>query len=198
MDIKTLKKQYRHKRKLDYADIDTALRAVPFLLREFEKLEEEIKYQKERIAHLNAAMNKQPSLEKKGKKGKGQWIIRIDDDKNRVFMKLSGHFDYQSAKMASYQITTVIANLRPNADVINDLSELKGFEKRAIFHIRKIVHTLDYVGVNRVVRIAHPDSRISAILDKLYQDEKGYTVAKAGSFTEAESILDRGGQFLKA
>lgn len=198
MDIEKLKKQYRHKRKLDYADIDTALRAVPFLLREFEKLEEELKYQKGRIAHLNAALNKQPSLEKKGEKGKGQWVIRIDEEKNRLYLKLSGYFDYQAAKVASYQITSVISNLRANADAINDLSDLKGFEKRAVFHIRKIIHTLDYVGVNRVVRITDPGSKISTILDRLYQDEKSYTVSQAGSLQEADSILDQGGQFLKA
>lgn len=198
MDIETLKKQYRHKRKLDYADIDTALKAVPFLVREIEKLEEEIKHQKERVAHLKSAMNKQPQLEKIGKKGKAQWAVRIDEEKNRLYMKLSGYFDYQSAKVASSHVTSVISNLRSEADAVNDLSELKGFDKRAVFHIRKVIHTLDYVGVKRVVRIAHPDSKISSVLDRLYQDEKSYVVSQAGSIKEADSILEKGRQFLKA
>ena len=133
MDLNALKKQFRHKQKAELSDIDTALKAVPFLIREIERLENQLAQYKSRLTLLSSQINKRFPLTKQGKKGEGEWEIRIDEEKNRLYIKLSGFFDYQAAKIASNTIVSMMSALLENADAVNDLSELKGFDKRAIF-----------------------------------------------------------------
>ncbi|MDX9786751.1 MAG: hypothetical protein RBT11_08240 [Desulfobacterales bacterium] len=197
MDLNTLKTQFRHKQKADLSDIDTALSAVPFLIREIERLEKELTESKNRIAQLSSQLTKAPPSFKKGKKGQGEWDVRIDEDKNRLFLQLSGFFDYQAAKMASNAIVSVLPSLRENADAINDLSGIKGFDNRALFHIRKVIYTLEYVGVRRVVRILGEKAELSDILRNIYSNEAQYQMAMAESIEEAEALLDRSRKFLK-
>jgi hypothetical protein len=197
MDLNLLKEKFRHKRKVELADLDLALNAVPFLVREMERLEAELESHKSRIAHLSSLLNKRPPASKKGKRGEGAWEVRIDEDKNRLYMSLSGYFNYQSAKEASNTIISTLTNLRENADAINDLRELKGFDPRAVFHIRKLVYTLDYVGVKRVVRIMKDDPQLLSHLNSVYSGEASYQMSMAKSLEDAEAILDRSRQFLK-
>jgi hypothetical protein len=197
MDLNLLKEKFRHKRKVELSDLDLALTAVPFLVREVERLEAELENNKSRIAHLSSLLNKRPPTSRKGKRGEGMWEARIDEDKNRLYMSLSGFFDYQSAKEASNIIISMLTSLRENGDAVNDLRELKGFDQRAVFHIRKVIYTLDYVGVKRVVRIMKDDPQMLSQLDHIYSSEAGYQLSVAKSVEDAEAILDRSRQFLK-
>lgn len=197
MDLNTLKKQFRHKQKADISDIDTALRAVPFLIREIERLENELAQYKSRITLLSAQLNKRFPLSKKGKKGQGEWEVRIDAEKNRLYMHLSGFFDYQAAKVASNTIVSMLSALQENADAINDLSKLEGFDKKAVFHIRKVMYTLEYVGIRRVVRILGDNAEMAAIFNNLYSTEAQYQLAAARNVAEADAILDQSLKFLK-
>ena len=198
MELNLLKEKFRHKQKAELSDIDLALTAVPFLVREVERLEAELESHKSRITHLSNMLNKRPPTSKKGKKGQGAWEAYVDEDKNRLFMTLSGIFDYQSAKEASNAIISVLANLRENADAIHDLRGLKGVDQRAVFHFRKVIYTLDYVGVKRVVRVMSDAPQLIPHLKKIYANEADYQMSAAISLEDAEAILDRSRQFLKA
>lgn len=197
MDLNLLKEKFRHKRKVELSDIDLALTAVPFLVREVDRLEAELESDKRRIAHLSSLLSKRPPASKTGKKGQGAWEVRVDEDKNRLYMSLSGFLNYQSAKEASNAIISVIANLRENADAVSDLRELKGFDQRAVFHIRKIAYTLDYVGVKRVIQIMSDDPQLATQLRKIYSHEGEYKMSEAKSPEDAEAFLDSSRQFLK-
>jgi hypothetical protein len=198
MDLNLLKEKFKHKQKAELSDIDLALNAVPFLVREVERLEVELESNKSRITQLSSMLNKRAPTSKKGKKGQGVWEVRVDEDKNRLFMTLSGIFDYQSAKEASNTIISVLANLRENADAVHDLRGLKGFDQRAVFHFRKIIYTLDYVGVKRVVRIVSDAPQLLSHLKKIYSNEVDCQMSAAKSLEDAEAFLDRSRQFLKA
>lgn len=197
MDLDALKDQFRHKQRADLSEIDIALRALPFLIREIERLERELDESRSRIAQLSAQLNKAYPLSKKGKKGQGEWDVRIDEEKNRLYLQLSGHFDYQAAKVASNAIVSILPSLRENADAINDLSRIKGFDNRAMFHIRKVIYTLEYVGVRRMVRILGDNSKLSDFLAGMYSNDAPYQMATAGSVEEAEALLDHSRKFLK-
>ncbi|MFH0725882.1 MAG: hypothetical protein V2B19_05960 [Pseudomonadota bacterium] len=197
MDLNLLKEKFKHKRKAELSDLDLALTAVPFLVREVERLEAELENNKSRIAHLSSLLNKRPPTSRKGKRGEGTWEVRIDEDKNRLYMSLSGFFNYQSAKEASNTIISLLTSLRENGDAINDLRELKGFDQRALFHIRKVFYTLDYVGVKRVVRVMRDDPQLLSHLNPIYSSEAGYQMSVAKSVEDAEAILDQSRQFLK-
>jgi hypothetical protein len=198
MDLNLLKEKYRHKRQVEMSDIELALKAVPFLVREVERLETELESQKGRITHLSGMLNKRPPTSRKGQKGQAAWEVRIDEEKNRLYMSLSGFFDYHSAKEASNTIISTLVNLRQNADAINDLEGLTGFEQRSIFHIRKIIYTLDYVGVKRMVRIMNEDPGLAVYLKQIYSTEAGLQISTAPSVKDAEIMLDQSRQFLKA
>jgi hypothetical protein len=198
MELDLLKEKFRHKRKAELSDLDLVLNAVPFLVREVERLEAELENRTNRIAHLSSLLNKRPPTSKKGKKGGGEWEVRIDEDKNRLYMSLSGFFTSQSAKEASNIIISMLANLRENADAISDLRELKEFDQRAVFHIRKVFYTLDYVGVKRVVWIMKEDPQLLSQLKHIYSSEAGYQMSVAKSLEDAEAILEHSRQFLKA
>ena len=58
MDLAALKSKYRHKTAVDLKDFDTALSAVPFLVREVERLEGELAEREKRIAHLQSMLQR--------------------------------------------------------------------------------------------------------------------------------------------
>jgi hypothetical protein len=198
MDIEALKNHFRHKRKADLSEIDLALKAVPFLVREIERLEKELQDAKDRIGQLNVLLNKRPALSREGSRGEGSWNVRVDEGKNRLYLTLSGHFDYQSGKVASNSIIAVLSNLRENADAVNDLRELKGVDRRAMFHLRKIIYTLDYVGVRRIIRLLNTDEELLNVLKAIYPKQADYQMSIAKSVEEADAILDSSRKFLKA
>jgi hypothetical protein len=197
MDIEELKNRFRHKRKADLSEIDLALKAVPFLLREVERLEMELKDSRDRIGQLNLLLNKPTALAREGKRGDGSWKVRVDDEKNRVYLSLSGRFDYQAGKVASNSIIAILGNLREGADAVNDLRGLKGFDRRALFHLRKILYTFDYVGVRRVVQLLGQTDDLRNALRAIHPKEPHFQISTAKSVEEAEDILDSSRKFLR-
>ncbi len=199
MDLDELKKKFRHKASVDLKDIDIALKAVPFLIREFERMEGQIKDYEQRIAHLSDLLNKKrPPLERKGEKGEAKWETRVDEENNRLYIKLTGKFTYKSAKMASNSILAILSNLRDGFDVIDDISEMDPkVNKRLMFHLKKVKYTLEQLEISRVIRIINPEAETLAGLFDSGAKEKGYQVYKVESVKDAESILENVGRFLK-
>lgn len=199
MDINELKKKFRHKASADVKDVDIAMKAVPFLVREYERLENQIKEYEKRICHLSDLLNrKRPPLERKGEKGGARWETRVDEEKNRLYIKLSGKFSYKTAKMASNSILTIISNLRDGFDVIDDVSEMDpDVNKRLMFHLKKVKYNLEQLQIARVIRIINPESETLAGLFDAGAKEKGYQIFKVHTVEDAESILENVGRFLK-
>jgi hypothetical protein len=121
----------------------------------------------------------------------------VDDEKNRVYLSLSGRFDYQSGKVASNSIIAILGNLREGADAVNDLRGLKGFDRRALFHLRKILYTFDYVGVRRVVQLLGQTDDLRNALRAIHPKEPHFQISTAKSVEEAEDILDSSRKFLR-
>jgi len=155
MNLDELKAKFRNKASVDIKDTGLAMRAVPILVRALEELEVKFVELEKRNNHLNSLVNKKrPPLEKKGKKENAEWMVRADEEKNRVYMELSGKFNYKCAKLASNAILTVQSALREGFDVINDISK-KGtvFDKRSSFHIRKIIYNMQQAGMGKFVNV---------------------------------------------
>ena len=122
----------------------------------------------------------------------------MDEETDRLTIRLAGDFDYAGAKAASNAILQVLPNIRKDFDVINDISELGPvFPPKAMFHLRKVLYSLKKSGAARVVRVA-PNTQTSTLPFDQAAQEAGFKVLTAGSLTEAESLLERSSQFLKA
>lgn len=200
MDINELKQRFRHKNSADIKDVDIALKAVPFLVREYERFEKQIQEYEKRIDHLSELLNrKRPPLERKGEKSGAKWETRVDEETNRLYIKLSGKFNYKTAKLASNSILQIIPNLRDGFDVIDDVSEMDSdVNKRLMFHLKKVKYHLEQLDIARVIRIINPRSAALAGLFDAGAKEKGYQVYKVQTLKDAESILENVGRFLKA
>ena len=68
MDLAALKSKYRHKTAVDLKDFDTALSAVPFLVREVERLEIEVAEREKRITHLQTQLKGRTPVRPGGEK----------------------------------------------------------------------------------------------------------------------------------
>ena len=198
MNLQELKEKFRHKTKADLSDIDTTLQAVPFLVRTVEALEAELAECEKRFEHLSSKHIKQRSLSSKGQKDGAEWEIDLDEKKNRLFMRFSGEMNHRIAKFASNSMSPVLTNIRKGCNVINDVSTLSGINNRVMFHFRKILYTLDMMGVEKVIHVPPPGD--AGVL-KAFRDASsslGYQVLTAQSTEEAESVLERSSRFLKA
>ena len=200
MELGELKKKFRHRSSVDIKDVEIAMKAVPFLVREIEKLEEKVTDYEKRLEHMSGLLNKKrPPLEKKGKKNKTTWEARVDEDSNCLYVNLAGELDYTAVKLASNGIITVLPSLREGYNVINDFTGLKGpFKKRVIFHLRKLVYNFAQTGIANVISINAEN--IKPVTDIFVSGAKaeGFQSYEASSLEEAQSTLQNLGRFLKA
>ena len=112
MDIEEIKSRFLNKSVADVKDVDLALKAAPFLIRELVKLQEELALAEERIAYLSSKFKKQPPSNKSGKRGDAEWDIRLDEKRNRLYIVMNGIFDHRSGKSATQNINQVLENAR--------------------------------------------------------------------------------------
>jgi hypothetical protein len=198
MKLYEIKKKFRHRATADIKDLNLILAAAPVLIREIDRLEAELQEAQRRIDHLTSQMRKKPKLHIEGKRGAGAWEARIDEKKNRFYIKLAGSFDYQTGKAASNGIIALLEHIRQEFDLINDISQLgPEFDRKGLFHLKKVMYHIKKMGVRRVVRVINPSlPQMAALFDKK-ADEAGYQVSNANSLADAEAFLNNVGRFLK-
>lgn len=200
MDLDELKAKFKHKTRADLQDVDLALKAVPFLVREVERIETLLRESEEKYQHLSELFGKKrPPLERKGKKAEASWRVWADEASNRLYIELQGVFDYSFAKQASNGVITVLPNLRNGFDVINNISKLDNFkDKRVLFHLRKVMYHIKDLGAGQIIRVAAPDKpELNGLFDAGAK-EVGLKVHTAESLKKAESMIENVGRFLKA
>jgi hypothetical protein len=198
MDLQELKEKFRHKTKADLSDLDLALRAVPFLVRKLESLEDELSECDKRVKHFEQQLNKRRPSSYKGKKDGAEWFADLDDKKNILRLSFSGTINHRTAKLASNMVNPIFANIRKGCNVIFDVSTLTGFSNRVMFHFRKILYTLDVMGVERVIQVLPPDDTAVSGAFRAASEPLGFQVFSATSMAEAESVIEKSASFLKA
>ncbi len=198
MDLDEIKAKFKHKTSVDIKDLDYALKAVPFMIHEIERLEGQEKELENRLQHYSSLMKKRPPLVKRGKRGGSSWEVRVDETTNRLYLSFSGTFDYRCGKSFSNCLVTVLPNLREDFDVVNDISKISGdYDKRSIFHIKKISFNLNQAKARRVVRVENLEfPEISEVFDIQIANSK-VQMNTVATVEEAESVLGNVVKFLK-
>ena len=191
--IDELKKKYKKKSRANILDLEKLQVMVPVLLREICRLEEEVERYKACVVALE---KKRPPDERKGNSGKASWDVSYDMKANRLVIRLSGVFDYKSAKMASNAVISVLANVEKEFDLINDISGIESItDMRTLFHLRKARYLIVQAGVRRIVRVdREKQSVVSSIFNKHFQTGDVIIVK---SLEDAEAALDNEGKYLK-
>ena len=198
MDLEALKEKFRNKAAVDIKDVNIAMRAVPFLVREVCRLEAELAEAEKRIAFLTPKVARNLPVEKSGSRGSVKWETRVDEKRNILYISLAGRFDYRSAKAATSHIMQVSQNLRQGFGFVADLNELDpNYDRKFIFHLRKVVYNLSLIGIGKVVCLLPP---AVANMKAVFQEKSGsggYHVFTAQTIHEAEEILRNAGKFLQ-
>ncbi|MFZ5573305.1 MAG: hypothetical protein ACOZF0_23120 [Thermodesulfobacteriota bacterium] len=180
--------------------MDIALRAVPILVREIDRLEEILREAEKKYDHIADLFGKKrPPLEREGKKGDSKWKVWIDETNNRLYVELAGAIDYRFSKQSSNGILSVIPNLREGYHVILDITTMSRFEdRRVLFQMRKLLYNLYNGGVGKVILVVNPETKeINGLFETAAKDME-MSVQTAESIEKAEAMIVNVGRFLKA
>jgi hypothetical protein len=170
------------------------LEDIPALVQKIEELEKSLEEYKQWNEHLQSKLKKR-TLEKAGKRGRAAWHVRLDEKTNRIYLMLSGNFTYPTARTATMHILTVLSHARIGFDIITDISNLfPSLEKRAIFHVKKMLYNMRYMGLKRAVLVRNPKApQVSEAFENQVKTVYGPSsmVPAFDDVEEAENFLTR-------
>jgi hypothetical protein len=125
----------------------------------------------------------------KKKNGDNMYELKVDIDKNRLFLKLDGFFHDDELVNTVNDVKRAINSLKPNFDVINDIS---GFRPATPEGRDLMMGAMKYViehKVNRVVRVV--ENVTGSMQFSRASKEMGYTAVHVKSYKEALEYLER-------
>ena len=114
--------------------------------------------------------------------------VIIDKEKNRIFLQLKGFMQDDEIIEASNKVKEGFKVLKPNFDIINDISEFSPATKygREIIKETQIMAVKN--GVGRVVRVV--GNVIGQIQFERTSKEAGYTAVSVSNLQTAYDYLD--------
>jgi len=116
--------------------------------------------------------------------------IKKDVEKNRLYILLSGIFPISDAKKAKEIILKEIEDLKPNFDVVNDISQFIRGQDEAGKVLQDIMLLLIDKKVNRVVRVIG-ESKTGLLQFANYSLQiESYKLKYMPTMAEAEKYLD--------
>ncbi len=119
--------------------------------------------------------------------------VWIDKDKNRLYIKLEGLFEYEEAKEAVDRVISESNKLKPGFDIINDILNFKPVSQEAGEQVLRAQKHVVQKGANRIIRIVDKKT-ITNLQFNRRSKEAGYIAEVASSIKEAEKMLDVGEQ----
>ncbi len=164
------------------------------LIQRIKLLESEVKDYKEWNNYLQTQIKKRPSLEKIGSSGKAWWKLKLNEKSNILTVKIGGCYNYSSAKKVSVIIQGLLTYTRSDFTLILDVTELDlDFEKRALFHLRKIAFYCSIMNIKKAIRIISPEKReMSALFNDILSEmseDTWFERVEVESIEEAKKVL---------
>lgn len=119
----------------------------------------------------------------------GEYEIRTDATKNRMYIKLAGFFQEEEIKVAIDDILDQINKLKPGYDAVSEISDFKPASPKVATLMMKAQKALKESGMGRIIRV----SGSNVLARKQFErsgKEAGYDADMANSVEEADRILD--------
>ncbi|MCJ7772951.1 MAG: hypothetical protein MUP22_07445 [Desulfobacterales bacterium] len=125
----------------------------------------------------------------------GEYFIKANIEKNRLYMTLKGFFNVEEVTDAADKTIEEVKKLQTGFDIINDIREFIPGTEIVMRHIQRAQEFNKERGVKRIVRIVKESDKGAAKITKVQfrkSQEKieGYEAIEAPSVEEAERMLD--------
>ncbi|RXK47347.1 hypothetical protein [Halorientalis pallida] len=120
----------------------------------------------------------------------GDWNVRIDEAKNRLYLTLDGQLSVAEAEAAADEVIEKTGLLESGFDEVNDMRTFKTTDEAALEHIERGKRGIVENGVAAVCRVVSDSATGQMQFDRAGEGEEEYAVAKADSVEEAEKLLD--------
>jgi hypothetical protein len=200
MDLELLKKKFRHKAEADVKDINLAIKAAPFLVKEVIRLEEELELKEKMIEKFKKRIKRQPPLVSKGEKDDFNWVIKINEETNTMLIQFNGVPNKSGAKICSNAVINMSENLEPGFSVISDLRtfDTSVINQRMSFYFRKVHYLFLRTNARYIIRVvSEKDKEAAGFLDFPPDQKKILKMFTVTSVDEAKNIIKNMGKYLR-
>jgi hypothetical protein len=120
----------------------------------------------------------------------GTWNVETDEEKNRLYLSLDGHFEVEEVAEAADEVIAAAERLDPGFDEINDMSGFEPADQEAMDHIERGKRGITENGVAAVCRVVSESTTGQMQFDRAGEGEEAYQLAKTDSVEKAEKLLD--------
>lgn len=120
----------------------------------------------------------------------GEFKIKTDLEKNRLYLVLKGYFSEADVKKAADETIAAVGKLSNGFDVVNDISEFVPASQEATSEIKRAQEFIMNHGVNRVVRITNDANMLAKAQFSRKSREVGYDAMAFQTIADAEAYLD--------
>ncbi|MGE4519517.1 MAG: hypothetical protein AB7E04_08430 [Desulfobacteraceae bacterium] len=200
LDLELLKSKFRHKAEADVKDINLAIKAAPFLVKEVIRLEEELDVKKKMIEKLKKRIKRQPPLVQKGEKDKFSWVIKISEETNTILFQFNGTPNKSGAKICSNAVINMTENLEPGFSVISDLRKFdsNAMNQRMLFYFRKVHYLFLRMNVKYIIRVVPEEYKnVEDFMELTAEQKKHLKMFTVTSVEEARNIIKNLGRHLR-
>lgn len=120
----------------------------------------------------------------------GEYEVNADRAANRLYLKLEGILDEETAEDHVVDMLSAADELEPGFDMVNDISEFKPMTQQATDTIERGKRGLTERGVSAVVRVTGESVVGKMQFERVGGGMEGYHVATAETVEAAEQLLD--------
>lgn len=120
----------------------------------------------------------------------GEYIVRADTAKNRLYITLRGFLTDSEVKAAADTVIAEASKLRPGFDAINDITTFEPVSPEGTAEMVRAQQFVKTHGVRRIIRI-QPQPSLGGLQLRRKAKEIGYEADTATSIEEAEKLLDQ-------
>ncbi|OGO18837.1 MAG: hypothetical protein A2Z15_07185 [Chloroflexi bacterium RBG_16_50_11] len=121
------------------------------------------------------------------------FTVRADIQKNRLYVKLVGFFDYNEMKASTDKVIEEVKKLKPGFDVINDVSDFKPAGQDTLKEIERAQTHLKKSGIRHGIRVEGKAKLTGAQFTRVGKTAN-YVADAVETMEEAEKLLDSYGR----
>jgi hypothetical protein len=118
------------------------------------------------------------------------YTVRADIVKNRLYITLSGYFQYQEMKECTDKTIMEAHKLKPGFDVITDISQFKAVDQETLAEVKRGQEHFKKSGVKHAIRV-QGSSIITSIQFARSGKAVDYLAATVATVADAEIFLER-------